>query len=345
MSASPDSQQTSLAVHDSGLITAFGLLMRSLPYAIARFGILLAFSIACIVWIVVTIGGSAWLGTHIAQAFGVVWFIGCVVVAGWIWMTLLRYLLHLLECGHVAVLTELIVHGRVSNGQESMFAYGKRIVTERFGEVNALFAMNLLVRGILNTFHRTLDWIAEALPIPGLESLANLVTAILRAATRYMDKVIFSYNLVRGGQNPWESARDGIVYYAQNAKPILKTSVWIVVLELVLSVVLWLVLLAPAAAITVTLPHSVREMGGLVTVVIAILFALAARAAFVKPLFLIMIMTRFHALIEHQPINAAWVAELDRLSDKFRDLGQKAQSFVAGASPGPARPGEYPAAE
>jgi hypothetical protein len=342
VSSSFDSQQYPLAVRDSSLTSAFGLLMRTLPYAMVRFGILVAASIACIVWIVVTIGGAAWLGSHIAQAFGLVWFIGCVAVAGWFWATLIRYLLHLIDCGHVAVLTELIVHNTISNGRESMFEYGKRIVTERFGEVNVLFAMNLTVRGVLNAFHRTLDWIGEVLPIPGLDSIANLATAILRAATRYMDKVIFSYNLACNAQNPWENARDGIVYYCQNAKPILKTSVWIVVLELVLSAVVWLVLLIPAAAITVILPQSVREMGGLVTVVIAILFAMAARAAFVKPMFLIMIMTRFHALIEHQPINADWVAHLDQLSGKFRDLGQRAQSFAGVTAPRPAAPDGSP---
>jgi hypothetical protein len=323
-------QQYPLAIRDSSLSSAFVLLVRSLPYALARFGVLLASSIACIIWIVITIGGAVWLGDHIAKAFGGVWFIGCAAAAGWLWTTLLRYVLHLLECGHVAVLTELIVHGSVGNGQESMIAYGKRIVTERFGEINALFAMNLAVRGILTAFHNTLDWIAGALPIPGLESLTSLATAILRAATRYMDKVIFSYNLARGGENPWQGARDGIVYYCQNAKPILKTSIWIVALEMALSVGLWLLLLVPAAGITVLLPSSVREMGGLVTVLIAILLALTARAAFVKPLFLIMIMTRFHALIEHQPIDAALVAEFDQLSGKFRDLGQGARSFLGG---------------
>jgi hypothetical protein len=277
---------------------------------------------------IVTIGGSVWLGNHIAGAFGFVWFVSCVLVAGWFWTAILRYMLHLVECGHVAVLTELIVHGKVGNGTESMFAYGKRVVTEKFGQVNVLFAMNLLVRGVVNAVHRTIEGIGSMLPIPGLDSIANLITAILKAATRYMDKVIFSYNLACAAPDPWQGARDGIVYYAENAKPILKTSVWIVVLEHVLSAFLWVALLIPAAALTAILPHSVREMGGLVTVTIAILFALAARGAFVKPIFLVMIMVRFHALIEHQPIDRNWAARLDQLSDKFRDLGKKAQDYV-----------------
>ncbi len=310
-----------LSVRDHGLATAIGLLMKSLPYALARFGILMAYAVACMIWIVVAFGGAAWLGTHIAGAFGVLWFVLCVVGIGWFWGTVLRYALHLLACGHVAVLTELITRGQVGNGTEPMLSYGKRIVLQRFGEVNILFGFNMLVRGILNTFHRTLDWIDQMIPIPGLESLSSIANMILRAATRYLDKVILSYNLARNDDDPWTSAREGLVYYAQNAKPILMTSIWIVILERLLTFALWLLLLAPAAAITVMLPAGVRESGGLVTVLIAILLAGTLRSAFIKPLFLIMMMVRFHALTENQPINQDWDARLASVSDKFQSLG------------------------
>ena len=53
------------------------------------------------------------------------------------------------------------------------------------------------------------------------------------------------------------------------------------------------------------------------------------RAAFLKPLFLIMMMVRFHALIENQPINQEWDARLATVSDKFRDLGKQAVAGFA----------------
>ena len=315
-----------LAVRDYGLASAISLLIQSLPYALARFGILLAFAVACIIWIVVAFGGAALLGTHIGGPFGFVWFLICVGGAGFFWGTVLRYVLHLLACGHVAVLTELITRGQVGNGTESMLAYGRRVVTERFGQVNALYALNLMVRGILSAFHRSLDWVADLLPIPGLEGLASVVNIILRAATRYLDKVILSYNLARGDEDPWRGAREGLVYYAQNAVPILKTSVWIVILERALTVVLWLLLLVPAGAITLMLPRAVHESGGIATILIAALLAGPLRAAFLKPLFLIMMMVRFHTLIENQPINQEWDARLALVSDKFRNLGTQAKA-------------------
>jgi len=318
-----------LAVRDHGFATALGLLMQSLSYSLARLGLELAFTLGGIVWLVVAIGGAAWLGTHIAQAFGWVWFIGCAVGIGWFWGTVLRYMLHLVDCGHVAVLTDLITHGRVGNGDESMFAYGKRITLQRFGQVNALFALNALVRGVVQAFHGTLDWIAGMIPIPGLDSVSGVVNLIIRAATRYIDKVILSYSLARGDNDAWSEAREGIIYYCQNAKPILKTSIWIVILERGLSVLVWILLMVPAAGLTVMLPQAVRETGAIITVVIAIMLAAAVRNAFVKPIFLIMMMIRFHTLIEGQPINASWNDYLASISDKFREIGRGAAAAAA----------------
>jgi hypothetical protein len=309
-----------LAIRDAGLGTSIGLLFRSWPYALARFAVLLGAAIAAILWLVITVGGAVWLGTHVAHAFGWVWAVLCIAGAWFIWATALRYALHLIACGHVAVLTDLILYGKIGNDGVSMFAYGRRIVTERFGQVTALFGLNALVRGIVQAFHGTLDWIDQIVPIPGMESIASLLTMLLRAASRYLDKVIFSYSLARKDQDSWLSTREGIVYYCQNAKLILATSIKVIILERLLSLVLFIALLAPAAALTVMLPHSVREGGGAVSVLIALLFAATLRAAFVKPLFLIMIMVRFHALIEHQPINEDWNSRLAQMSSGFGSL-------------------------
>ena len=224
-----------LEVRNPSLRAAAGLLLRSMPYALARFGVLFAAAVAGIAWLCVGLGGAGWLGLHVASVFGWAWFLLWAAGTGFLWATVLRYALHLLECGHVAVLTDLITKGAVGNGTESMFAYGRRIVTQRFGEVSLLFGLNALVRGVLATFHRTLDFAAELLPLPGLKTLSSLMNLVLRAATRYLDKVVFSYGLARTGEDPATTTREGLVYYAQNAKPILKTAIRVVILDRVLT--------------------------------------------------------------------------------------------------------------
>ena len=65
--APPVRHSYGLAARNHGLTTALVLLIRTMPYAFARFGILLAYSVACIVWMVVAfrcrdrddIGGSS----------------------------------------------------------------------------------------------------------------------------------------------------------------------------------------------------------------------------------------------------------------------------------------------
>jgi hypothetical protein len=317
-----------LAVRDATLGAAIGLMMRSLPYALVRFGVLMAASLVTLIWLVVMLGGGAWLANHIAGIFGLVWIVGWALCASFIWGTAVRYILHLIECGHVAVLTELITRGQIANGDGSMFAHGRRLVTERFAQINVLFGLHALIRGIVQSVHRTMDMTAEMLPVRGLETIANLADRVLKAATRYIDKVIFSYNLARNSTDPWITSREGLVYYAQNAQPVLKTAIWCVVLEWVLTVLLWIVLLIPAAVLTLMLPHALRESGGLATVLVALLLVGPIRAAFVRPIFLIMMMVRFHACAEGQPINPQWDAQLASISDQFRTLGVNAAASM-----------------
>jgi len=71
------------------------------------------------------------------------------------------------------------------------------------------------------------------------------------------------------------------------------------------------------------LPASVHESAGVVTIIIAALLAGPLRADFIQPIFLIMMIVRFHALVQDQPINQEWDARLASISDKFRDLGMR----------------------
>ncbi|MFT3927885.1 MAG: hypothetical protein QM778_35485 [Myxococcales bacterium] len=317
-----------LAVSDAGFSSSLSLLLSTLPYALVRFGILFGVSVATLIWYGVTFGGGAFIGQRV-PLLGYAWIFGGLGVWGYLYWFIVRYFLYLLKAGHIAVLTELMTHGRVNNGQEGMFQYGTRVVKERFGEVNAMFALDALVAGVVGAFNRTLNWISNLLPIPGLSSLTNLVTAVVRAATTYIDETLFSYSLARGDENKWRSAKDGLIYYAQNSQEILKTGVWIVVLDWALTFVAWAVCLVPAGVLAWLLPP-----GGFGQFGVLLLAALAAanlRSAFLKPLFLIMVMVKFHVSVRNQPINLEWDQKLSSISDKFVEL--KSKIFEAPTAP------------
>jgi hypothetical protein len=317
-----------LVIEQAGFGTAFGLMLKTLPYAMVRFAILLAYSFITIIWLIITFGGGAFLGSAIHPWLGLGWMVGGLGLYGYLWWLMVRYFLYLLKAGHIAVLTELITKGSIGNGQEGMFAYGKRIVTNRFGEVNILFAVDALIKGVVRMFNRTLDFIANLLPIPGLDSLAAIVRAILRAATTYIDETIFSYNLARADENPWRSSKDALIYYAQNSKEILKTAVYVVILDKVLTVVVWIVMLAPAFLLLKILPDAWAPGGFVGGLVIAALFASNVRQAFLKPIFLVMVMTKFHVLVRNQAINLEWDERLSGLGGKFQEVKNKAAAYI-----------------
>jgi len=314
-------------IPDAGIVTAMGLLLKTMPYVIIRFAVLILATIVTVVWFSITFGGAGFLGDKIHPWVGWGWLLTGCGVYGWVWNVFVRYALYLIKCGHIAVLTELITSGKIDDRGEGMFVYGKRVVTERYGQVNVLFALDILVDGVVRSFNRTLEWISSIIPIPGLQLLTNLVTTVLHAATTYLDETIFSYNLARGEDNPWRGGKDGIIYYCQNNKEILKTAGWCVLFDYLLTAVAWLVMLAPAALFTYVMPL----VGGW-TFLVAGLFAINFRQAFLKPLFLIMIMSKFHLSIRGQAINEEWDAKLSSLTPKFGKIKEKISCYLPGRS-------------
>ena len=325
-----------LAIQNSDLSTAISLLLRTLPYAGARFFVLFTTSLVTAVWWVISFGGMMFLSAKIHGIAGLLWFLGWAFAYGYLWKTLVRYFLYLLKAGHIAVLTELITKDSIGNGNEGMFEYGKRVVSERFGQMNAMFALDLLVAGIVAAFNRTLNWIAGLLPVPGMRDIAGIVNAIVRSATTFIDETILSYSLARGDSDAFRSARDGLIYYAQNSKEVLKTGIWIVVLDKVATFFTWIVMFIPAILIGTILPDSIKGAGILFTAVLSAMFAWAVRGAFLQPLFLTMIMIKFHVCVKGQPIEPQWDAQLSQVSGKFVELKNKIGQTVTGApSPTP----------
>ncbi len=67
----------------------------------------------------------------------------------------------------------------------------------------------------------------------------------------------------------------------------------------------------------------------------AFLCAANARSAFLEPLFLIMVMIKFHVAAENQPVNLDWDARLTTLSGNFVEIKEKAAAWVTSTNPSP----------
>lgn len=298
-----------------------GILIRTLPFILMRmaiyFGITLAF--------ILSTGIGAGIGYGIGNigddpaSFGI-WggIFGFGLVAGAVYW-IREWLLYMVKAAHIAVMVRLI-DGQPMPGGKSQIAYGQDVVTARFGEANVLFAMDQLIKGVIRVITGIIGGIAAFLPIPGLSTLASFANTIVRISLTYVDEIILGYNIRRDSQNPWETSRQGLVLYAQNGRTMIRNAVWLSIFLYVLAFAVFLLALAPAAAILYLFPGEIAGYA----FILAIVFAWAFKAAVLEPFAIAALMAVYFKVIEGQAPNPEWDAKLSGASDKFRELKEKA---------------------
>lgn len=320
---------------DFSIGRTLGLMGQTLPFlafrVIVYFGVALAFVLATGVGAGVGWGVGAF-GDADFRAGSTAWggLIGFALVAGTIFF-LREYLLYIVKAGHVAVLVELIDGRAIPQGQ-TQISFASGLVRERFIETNVLFAVDQLIKGVLAAILGLLQGIAALLPIPALQNLVGIVRAFLRIAIGLMDEVILGYLFRTRSVNLWASAETALVLYAQNYKVLLKNAAWLTLISYALAFVVFLIMLAPAAALVWLIPNA-WGAGGFV---FALLFAWAVKAALIEPFAIAAMMDVYFRVIEGQDPDPAWNERIGQVSRKFRDLRERAANWAGGRAPPPA---------
>ncbi|RUS59178.1 hypothetical protein EGN72_14610 [Pseudorhodobacter sp. E13] len=315
---------------DFSISQALGLMRRTAPFLMFR--VIVYFGITAA--LVIVTGTGAGLGWGIgnfgdeefrATATGYGALGGFGLTAGVIFF-FRDYLLYIVKAGHIAVMVELMTGGEVPDGR-GQIDYAKEVVKARFGEASALFALDRVIKGVVGAITGLVQGLMSILPIPGLSNIMGVVRAYLRVAVGLVDEVILAHAIKTRATNPWASAREALVLYGQNARPMLINAAWLTAIVYGLSFVVFLLMLAPAAAIVYLMPGA-WSAGGLV---FAIIFAWAVKAALIEPFAIACLLQVFFKVTEGQRPNPEWEAKLDKLSDKFRGMAAKASAWVTGA--------------
>jgi hypothetical protein len=308
-----------------------GIVIRTWPFVLFRmivyFGITLGYIVAT--------GTGAGVGYGVGHIFadggpeatafygGIAGFALISFVLYWI----REYILYILKAGHIAVMVHLI-DGREIPGGQGQIAYAREVVTARFGEANALFALDQLVKGALRAITGLIGGIAALIPIPGLDGLARFVNTVIRMSLTYVDEIILGYNIRIGSTTPFETARQGVVLYAQNGGAMIRNAVWLSIFMWVIALVVFLMALAPAAAILYAMPGQLAGWA----FVLAIVFTWAFSAAFIEPFCIAALMQVYFQRIKGQVPNPEWDGRLTQASSHFRQLKDQALSSMRGAT-------------
>ncbi len=316
----------------------FGLLTRTLPFVLLRLGVYLGITLAYI--LSVGVGSAIGLvlgkvGGHGGAGAGWGAFTGFVIVSGLLYWAR-EYLLYLVKAGHVAVLVELM-DGRAIPDGKGQIDYASAIVKQHFATSSMLFGLNQLIRGILRAFNRLTVSIASWLPIPGLDVVVKLFDAVVNTSLSHLDQVILAQILRARSNNPWATARDSVVLYAQNYKGVLKNAAFLTLIIWGLTLAIFLVVFGPIAAL-IGLFH---VQAGFWTFALALVAALSLKAALIDPFAMAALLQVYDRITAGQTPNPEWIAKLDGMSAKFRELTQKAS---AGATTSPQMPATTPQA-
>ena len=312
---------------DFSIGRTIGILLQTLPFILLRmaiyFGITLVFILAT--------GTGAGIGYGVGNlsedpsGFAVGGgFIGFGLVAGAVYWAR-EWLLYMVKAAHIAVIVKLIDNAPLPAGQ-SQVAYGREVVTARFGEANTLFVLDQLIKGAIAAITGLIGGIAAFLPIPGLDALARFANTVIRLSLTYVDEIILGYNIRTNSTNAWDSSRHGLVLYAQNGLKMVKNAVWLSVFLWILAIVVFLLALSPAAAILYFFPGNIAGYA----FVIALVFAWAFKAAVLEPFAIAALMSVYFKTIEGQAPDPAWDAKLAGASSKFREIKEKAVSAFGG---------------
>jgi hypothetical protein len=295
------------------------ILLKTSPYLLIRTAIYGAVGVA--------IGLYVGLLLLIGKVFGgggaIVLLIGLGVLYG-ILKLAQQYALYMVNAGHIAVITEIIRNGSLPPGI-SQFHYGKDLVIRMFKEVSVLFVVDGLVKGVIRVVNETVSAVTEMIPLPGMDSLTKIANSVINFSLAYITETILSYNLFRKDENIWESAKRGVILYAQNWKPILITAAGCAAANFVAFIVVALVLLIPFGLLaTLTANETIKFFW----LALALAMAYGIRLAVFKPLFQISVILTFNAAIVGQKPNPEWEGRLEMVSDKFVELKDKAAGYI-----------------
>jgi hypothetical protein len=308
---------------DFSATRALGLMLRSWPFLLFR--LLVYFTISA-AYVVLTAGGAGigWLigalGSkdfrELATLLGGV--IGFGTTFGIVYL-LREYILYLVKAGHIAVMIELM-EGRPLPSGRAQIHHATAVVRERFTEASLLFALDQLVRGVLEVIFTLLNGLSRILiPTGVVGQLLALVQSIMRLLAGVADEVILGHALRTNATNPWDSARTGLVLYAQNAGGMFRNSAVLLIIGWALSFLIFLFFLAPAAALVYAMPGG-WSGGGLF---FAILFAWAVKAALIEPFQVACLLQAFFKLSAGQSPDPEWERRIYQASRKFQTLVER----------------------
>jgi len=130
---------------------ALAVMRRTMPFVILRIVVYFGMAVAYVL-ITGTSAGVGWgigaFGDDDFRATTTLWggLIGFGATAAILYF-LREYILYMVKAGHIAVMVEYLEGKPLPEGRNQI-THAQAVVTERFGQANALFALDQIIKGV-----------------------------------------------------------------------------------------------------------------------------------------------------------------------------------------------------
>lgn len=229
-----------------------------------------------------------------------------------------RYCLYMIKAAHIAAITEYIKTGKVpvtKKGYKGVLAYGTEVIKNNFGAANIAFVADALISGATRQIMRWINAAENLLSfIPGAKMVFNFVNFILSTALNFIDEAILSYVFYHNEEkNGFKKTCDGLVYYAQSWKGMLKGAFKVGAFVWVLRIVSYIIFFSV-----------VNMVGGFYAgLIIAFVLLYGIENILVDPYATCIMVNDYHKAIENQPLKMELYEKLCKASKRFKDIFNK----------------------
>ncbi|WP_255170954.1 hypothetical protein [Natrononativus amylolyticus] len=300
---------------------ATGIFVRTMPFVLLRMGVGVLLGLLSILYF----GVVVWLGLTlldwgtISGWIAVVGLLVAIAIFVGAWRLFSRYVLYMIKAAHIAVIAHIIDTGEVPSGQ---LRYGKSQVRSHFVEASALFAIDQLVKAVIKQFNGRVVSVSSLFSFSsGLRNLIRLLGRAVAVAASYIDEAIIAYMFTVDEENPWRAARDGVVLYGKNWKPVLGSTL-LIVLGMYAVTFAFLLAMTPLASVLGGLSSTLEVVGWVVVAGVV----LTAYTGFIKPWVKTVVITTFLVEARDDTPDSETADRIAARSEKFSELVRKAET-------------------
>ena len=301
--------------------TATRIYARTLPFVLLRIAVGLLLGVLTIVYfgVVLYVGYRLIDAETISGWIAVVALLVAILVFVGFWRLLSRYVLYLVKAGHIAVIAHIVETGEVPSNQ---VRFGISQVRAHFKKASALFVMDQVIKAVIRQFNNSVFSLGGLVSFSsGMRNLVRIITKAIAIAASYIDEAILAYTFTYPDENPWRAARDGVVLYAKNWKPLLASTLVIVLLLYAVAFGL-LLAMTPLASVLGEFSTTVEVIGW---VAVAGLL-LTVYVGFLKPWVKTVVITTFLIESRSDTPDSETMDRIAARSSKFSELMANAEA-------------------